>query len=77
MNFLRACDRFSRAACFSERSNISVSKSSKRALVALARADAPEVNPSSAVTVDTDDNLFHFVTAIGSVATSSSRRLDN
>lgn len=69
MNFFNACDRFSRANCFSLRSVISDSKSSKRALDALARNDAPESS-------DTFDIADHLVTAIGSEA-SSSRRLVN
>lgn len=69
MNFFNAWERFSRAICFSVRSFISDSKSSKRALVALARNDAPE----SSVALD---NADHLVTAVGS-DDSSSRRLVN
>lgn len=65
INFFNCADRFSRAACFSERSNISDSKSSKRAFDALART----------VAADESSTADHFVTAIGS--DSSSRRLDN
>lgn len=71
-NFFNCCERFSRANCFSFRSNISDSKSSKRALVAFARNDA-ELSSSDTFVFA---KALHFVTDNGSLA-SSSRRLVN
>lgn len=68
-NCFNCCERFSRANCFSVRSNISLSRSSKRALVALARNDAPESSSR-------DDTAVHLLIDVGSTV-ASSRRLVN